>query len=274
MSGIKQLKSKKQSLESINKVTKSMQLISTVKSQKALKDLRDYQTFYKKIENIFKSISSDINFEEKDYTGNLWVIFSSDLGLAGGYNTNIIKLIESNISKDDELIVVGKKLSSVVKHNFNNEAIFIESNLLLKDEISSVVQKIKYSFLTNKKNIKVIYTKFISQLEFVPEIKQILPITKEDLVDQQSLGDKIIEFEPNKEELFKNIINLYVESLIRGFWKEANASEQTSRRVAMENATKNGQDLLDQLSIEFNRSRQAKITQEISEIIGGAEALK
>ncbi len=272
MSGIKQLKSKKKSLESINKVTKSMQLISTVKSQKALKELRDYQIFYKKIEDIFKSISSDVKFDESEYSNNLWIIFSSDLGLAGGYNTNIIKLVESNISKDDELIVIGKKMISVVKNNFNNESIFVEGSELLKSELSSIVQKIKYSFLVNKMNIKVIYTKFISQLEFIPEIQQILPIVSEEV--ENSLGEKIIEFEPNKEELFKNIINLYIESLMRGFWKEANASEQTSRRVAMENATKNGQDLLDQLSVEFNRSRQAKITQEISEIIGGAEALK
>ncbi|BDV02166.1 MAG: ATP synthase gamma chain [Candidatus Hepatoplasma vulgare] len=272
MATIREIGEKKRLIGSINKITKAMELVAISKSRKALELLLQYRSFYQEIYNlVLKTISTDE--EKKDYKGTYWIVFFSDLGLAGGFNSNIMRLINSKIKNEDVIYIVGNKGETLKRTNAKEiYSVISEDFMQVVEEITENV--LNYHFTKNYQ-IKAIYTKYISQLEFVPEEISILPfqeILKNELEPKEEIP-KQIEFEPSKEELFFNIVETYVQSVLVGFYREAKVSEHTSRRIAMENATNNGEDMLRELSILYNRVRQTKITQEISEIIGGAEAL-
>ncbi len=144
--------------------------------------------------------------------------------------------------------------------------------------LPTITTKIKAEHYDENREVKVIYTEFNSQVDFQPVVKQILPIEGIEVHMEKggvSADPKpVIEFEPSKEELLKELESLYIHGFLVGAYRESQASEHTARKNAMENASNNGEELLAKLDIEYNRGRQAKITQEISEIIGGAESLK
>ncbi len=284
MSSLKEIKDKKKSITSINKITKSMQLISIAKSKRAINEMKEYREFYTSLLNIvYKIIDDEKNkIVEENEKNSIWIIFGSDLGLAGSYNSNIIKLAKSSIKKNDKLIIIGEKLFSLKKDK--NDICFSLNDFQKRKNIYKILIRLKESYIDHNMNVNVINTRYISQLEFKPRIFNLLPITKKSFKDLDVFLDrnikktieenKILEFEPSKKDLLKEIVDIYIETSLNSFLKESIASEETSRRVAMENASKNGEDILDELKIKFNRIRQNKITQEISEIIGGAEALK
>lgn len=281
MATSREIKEKRKSVHSINKITKAMQLVSTAKSQKAVRRMREYQQFYQKIIDIVSDISKDTK-QLKEFKGTFWVVIASDLGLAGAYNSNILKTFKANQLKEDKILIIGRKAVSLTnkteiellksrKHS-NEVEFFLSSEILNPDNSSKVISFVKEKYVEKNMRVKVIYTKYVSQLEFQTSIYNLLPI---DLKKEETQDDNLkkIEFEPSKEELLQEIIDTYIESTLIGLFRESLASEHTSRRVAMENASKNGEDMLKELEIKYNRTRQAKITQEISEIIGGAEAL-
>lgn len=200
----------------------------------------------------------------------------SDLGLAGGYNYGILKELNKNIGSKDQVLIIGNKGIAFCKKNKENSECVRLENLLEENQLIELTTRIKTKFHDENMKVNLIYTKFNSQVEFSPEIKTLLPIQKnkiENSEEKNKFPKSIIEYEPNKETLLKELENLYIHSFIINIYKESQASEHTSRKNAMDNATKNGEELLEKLNIEYNRSRQAKITQEISEIIGGAESL-
>jgi F-type H+-transporting ATPase subunit gamma len=282
MAQLKKLKEQQTSIKSINKITKAMKLVSTAKAQKALKRLKGYKNYYLQIGNVVDDIAKDV-LQKKTFKGTTFIFFTSDLGLVGGYNSNIIKLVKKEFNpKTDKLIVIGKKGNSFIKEliakNFPKEKIvsiqsveFVEAK-----NLSSNVRSLLSDYLEKNLKIVCVYTKYISQISFEPSIKTLLPIeiNKNNANNNKDKISSVTEYEPEKEILLKEILSIYLESLLFGYYLESITSEHTSRRVAMENATKNGDDMLKKLSIAFNRERQAKITQEISEVIGGAEALK
>ncbi|NOQ50430.1 MAG: ATP synthase F1 subunit gamma [Mycoplasmataceae bacterium] len=277
MATIRQIKEKQTSIISINKITKAMQLVSTAKAQKAIRALRNYESYYLKVESIVNQIVIGTK-QKSDFKGIYWIAIMSDLGLAGGYNAKIIKLLLSNISAKDEVLVIGLKGKNLEEKLPKNKVTVISVNQVENTSNLSWIQTtIQSAYRDNDLKIKVIYTKFISQIEFEPLIKTLLPI-KIDQEDLEKIPVKktlvLTEFEPDKETLLREIEDTYIQALMIGLHREAQASEQTSRRIAMENATTNGNDLLKELNVAYNRTRQAKITQELSEIIGGAEALK
>ncbi len=270
MASSREIKEKKSSVNSINKITKAMQLVSTAKSQKAVKTMREYNSFFQQVVSIVSKIASGVK-QQEEFENTLWVVLASDLGLAGGYNSNIIKTVKNVLKPNDELLILGQKAFSL-KRSENDITILLEQ-VSDPDNTLKIISTIKNSYEEKNMKVNIVNTEYISQLEFKPRIFQLLPIQiAEETKDEKDLS--VIDFEPSKDELLKQIIDIYIESTLTGMLKESIASEQTSRRVAMENASKNGEDMLKQLEIEFNRTRQAKITQEISEIIGGAEALK
>ena len=270
MGTIREINDKKNSVHSINKITKAMQLVSTVRSQKAVRSMREYHEFYQKIIYIVSQISKGVK-QPGDFKGVFWIIFASDMGLAGGYNSSISKKLKANLKPEDKLLIIGKKAFSLKRSD--EDWTFLSAEVDTSEEITKIISLIKENYIEYNYEIKVINTKYISQLEFSPTIFNLLPI-KVESISEENHKTSLIEFEPSKEELMNEIMDTYIESTIIGLHKESVASEFTSRRVAMENATKNGEELLKTLEIEFNRKRQEKITQEISEIIGGAEALK
>jgi F-type H+-transporting ATPase subunit gamma len=275
MASLKQLKDKQTSVKSIHKITSAMELVATAKSRTATKQLAEYKTYYQKVEEIVATLTSSPDYKVKEeFKGTLYVVYSADMGMAGGYNSNVIKLLNEEFdAKTDKLIVVGNRAATSIKANHPD----LEFKSYRSDELKKpmVLDEITIDILESHYDhdlkVDVIYTRYVSQIDFVATKKTLLPVEKPE-EENNSLSQ--IEFEPSATVVLKEMMDTYIPSVLMGLYKESVASEHSSRRVAMENATSNGEELLGELQVQFNKQRQAKITQELSEISAGSEALK
>jgi F-type H+-transporting ATPase subunit gamma len=275
MASLKQLKDKQTSVKSIHKITSAMELVATAKSRTATKQLAEYKTYYQKVEEIVATLTSSPDYVVKEeYKGTLYIVYSADFGMAGGYNSNVIKLLNEEFdAKKDKLIVVGNRAATSIKANHPD----LEFKSYRSDELKKpmVLDEITIDILESHYDhdlkVDVIYTRYVSQIDFVATKKTLLPVEKPE-EENNTLSQ--IEFEPSATVVLKEMMDTYIPSVLMGLYKESVASEHSSRRVAMENATSNGEELLGELQVQFNKQRQAKITQELSEISAGSEALK
>ncbi|NQX84099.1 MAG: ATP synthase F1 subunit gamma [Mycoplasmataceae bacterium] len=287
MANVQQIKRRRASVESIGKITNAMQLVSTSKSKKAVDLLYHSREYYMEIErmlgNILKQEDKDIfSIGPKDgKDATLWIIVSSNLGLCGSFNSQVFKKFESaKKGKDDQYISIGTKAEAYLKRN--NLEIF-EDFSMLSDILFNAISK-KISQIISRKvkegeisHVKVVYTKYINQITSEPKIFDLYPLTynNKDNDNEETANEKksltSIESEISKKEDLRSFVRFYSSVVLYGLLTESMASEQVSRRVSMENATSNSKELVDKLNIEFNRTRQAMITQQIAEIIGGSE---
>lgn len=278
---LQQTKIRIRSVASTKKITKAMELVATSKLRKA-KDINMKVTPYKN--EVFEIISYCANniidkdykyFNENDVSKSLHIIVTSTLGLCGGYNINITKYVLNNIPKEEDLIVIGSKGINFLKNKgYNIIKAFPElPGLDLKESLSSSLshEVLSQFDMKNYKNINMVYTKFINSLTFEPEKVQLLPLSS--IVEVPDIKKELL-LEPSAEEVLDNLIPFYLTTAIKTLLFESMLSEQASRRTAMENATDNASELEDKLLLEFNKSRQASITQEITEISGAANAIK
>ena len=278
---LQQTKMRIRSVASTKKITKAMELVATSKLRKA-KDLNTQITPYKN--EVFEIISYCANnvtdkdykyFKEKDSDKTLYVVVTSTLGLCGGYNINVEKFVTNLLKENDELIVIGSKGINYFKDKgFNIINKYVElPGLNVKESMSSQIayEVLKEFDLSHYKKVNMVYTKFINSLTFEPTLVQLLPISE--VVDVPNISKELL-LEPSPEEVLDNLIPFYLSTSIKTLIFESMLSEQASRRTAMENATDNASELQDKLLLEFNKSRQAAITQEITEISGAANAIK
>ena len=277
---LQQTKTRIKSVASTKKITKAMELVATSKLRKA-KDLNLQITPYKN--EVFEIISYCANnvddkdykyFNEKDSEKTLYIVVTSTLGLCGGYNIAVEKYASSLLNKNDDLIVIGSKGLNYFKDKVNIIQKYNElPGMDLKENISSrIAYKILKEFDASAyKCVKMVYTKFINSLTFEPMCVQLLPISE--LVEVPKISKELL-LEPSAEEVLDNLIPFYLTTSIKTLIFESMLSEQASRRTAMENATDNASELEEKLLLEFNKSRQASITQEITEISGAANAIK
>ena len=278
---LQQTKMRIRSVASTKKITKAMELVATSKLRKA-KDLNTQITPYKN--EVFEIISYCANnvtdkdykyFKEKDSDKTLYVVVTSTLGICGGYNINVEKFVTNLLKENDELIVIGLKGINY----FNSKGFKIISKyfdlpgLNVKESMSNEIAHdiLKEFDLSHYKKVNMVYTKFINSLTFEPTLVQLLPISE--VVDVPNISKELL-LEPSPEEVLDNLIPFYLSTSIKALIFESMLSEQASRRTAMENATDNASELQDKLLLEFNKSRQAAITQEITEISGAANAIK
>lgn len=278
---LQQTKMRIRSVASTKKITKAMELVATSKLRKA-KDLNTQITPYKN--EVFEIISYCANnvtdkdykyFKEKNSDKTLYVVVTSTLGLCGGYNINVEKFVTNLLKENDELIVIGSKGINYFKDKgFNIINKYVElPGLNVKESMSSQIayEVLKEFDLSHYKKVNMVYTKFINSLTFEPTLVQLLPISE--VVDVPNISKELL-LEPSPEEVLDNLIPFYLSTSIKALIFESMLSEQASRRTAMENATDNASELQDKLLLEFNKSRQAAITQEITEISGAANAIK
>ncbi|RKX67140.1 MAG: hypothetical protein DRP42_01390 [Tenericutes bacterium] len=196
---------------------------------------------------------------------------SSDIGLAGGFNSNIVKEFLREKKPGDEVIAIGKKLhSSLGARNIEHThySLAQAKEVGTQDEISMRLMKAYFE----DTEIKSVYTKYESQIDFKATIKILLPVTISEDDNLETITN--IDFEPSANNILLSMLPLYLSASLNGLIKESEVSEHSARRVAMENATTNGEEIMNDLNVQYNKQRQAKITQEISEIVGGTEALK
>ena len=259
------------------KVTSAMKLVSTVKLKKWKNKMMSNRDYAKELEDatnvvlsFAKKAKTPFNVPNNDTDKNLYIIVSSTLGLCGSYNNNIFKLADVTLKEKDDAIILGNKAISHYQNGaFNHIETFKDySNVSNTKMIDSIIEYIKKEYLAGTyQEVHLIYTSYKNSLVFHPVDYQILPLEME--VEKKEAYPPIME--PNQEALIDVLIPLYIKNSVYAKFLESEVCEQASRSNAMENATKNAEDLLESLQIEFNKARQAAITQEITEIVGASQ---
>lgn len=272
------LKSRIKSVTATKKITGAMELIANAKLQKVRGMMTKNQEYSKALQDMVSDIISahetikNTYLEEKTSPSKIYFVFCSDLGLCGAYNANVTKLVSSIVKQDDQLIVIGKnQYHWFVKNNYHVINEMVGTDELDYMDLKRLIEESMKKFCNNEvSGISVIYTKFINNITFEPAVEGILPFNRE-----ANTSDSVREviFDPKPEIILNSLIPMVVINSIYFRWLQAKTSEQGSRRFAMENATDNANELVDKLVLQYNQARQAAITQEITEIIGGADAL-
>jgi F-type H+-transporting ATPase subunit gamma len=278
--GLIAIKRRMKSVVNTRKITKAMGLVATAKLRKSRTSLTKAQAYNSKFLNIFDEVLNNLQ-EQSIYTSinkgkKLFVTITSESGLCGGYNVSVVnKAVEATrIDKDNTVIlVVGQKgRSHFNRLKYETTAEYVDvSDIPTVKEANTIADHIIN--LYKKKEISevyIVYTKFISSVKLEPEVEKLLPIeTVEGVGYKQDIA-----FEPSAEECFDYMVEQYIKQQIYVCLANAKCSEHSSRMNAMDGATKNANDILGKLTLKYNRIRQSSITQEISEIVGGAEAQK
>ncbi|HSN65274.1 MAG TPA: ATP synthase F1 subunit gamma [Fusibacter sp.] len=282
-SSTRDIKRKIRSVNSTMQITKAFELVSTAKLKRARDRMDITKPYFDTIQTAVHDIlSSDKSIKSKFVTSDvsknpLYIVVTSDRGLCGGYNINAIKkALETARTYDNpKFIAVGKKsfdLLNQMGYNIIDSFLYISE----KPEFShaSQVARAAMTLLETGEvdSIHFVYTRFISTMTQTATDLLLLPIERPVL--SEDTKTEIVNYEPSAEEVLRYIIPKYVESTIFGGLIESSASEQAARRLAMESASDNAEEIIEDLTLYYNRARQAAITQEISEIVGGAEALK
>ena len=273
------IKSRIKSVTGAYKVTSAMKLVSTVKLKQWKNKMlanKDYTTQLNEVVDLLlmfskKNNSTFMKINERAKK-KLYVIISSTLGLCGSYNTNIFKVSDAKISKDDDAIILGQKgITRYSKGEFKIISGF-EENSSLTDKV--LVNKIKKYILNQYlkgiySEIHIIYSEYKNSLVFLAKDYMLLPF----IANTEESNEYPPIFEPSVDELVDKLIPFYLETCLYSKLLESAVCEQAARSNAMENATNNAKDLLDELHIEFNKARQGAITQEITEIVAAAKAM-
>ena len=266
------------SVKSTKKITEAMELVATVKLKKFKNKMEANQFYVREIEDIishlFGVLQSDENPYLKDGKGdkNLVVVINSNLGLCASYNSNIYNFVLQNLDKaKDTILTIG------IKGELNYE----RESFQLDKSYSFVNEKLDYSdivklgrflhseFISGKyKSVKLVYTKYINSLRFEPTLVNLFPIVEEGKAP--SVGYEPI-YDPDIKTLIEELVPIWLTSSLYQKLIESTVSEQASRRTAMENANDNADELIDKLTIDFNKARQAAITQEILEVVSGQQ---
>ena len=254
-----------------------MKLVSTVKLKKWKSKMlanKEYTNHIDEIARVVFSSTENSNnpfFEERKTDKNLYIVLSSTLGLCGAYNNNIFRLADAKIKEKDDAILLGNKAISHYKDgSFTHIETFKEySNVADEKMINSIVEFIKNEYLKGTyQEVHIIYTSYKNSLVFHPVDFTLIPLKLEK--DEMSAYPPIME--PNQETLINTLIPFYLKNSVYAKFLESEVCEQAARSNAMENATKNAEELLENLQIEFNKARQGAITQEITEIVGASQS--
>lgn len=272
------IKARIRSVDSTKKITKAMQLVasSKLKKQKAyMEENREYAYYLKEIvSDILSSLEhSPHPFLQKREGKTCTIVFTSDMGLCGGYNANILRMLEHDITKEEDIIMIGGRGSTwlarrdyhVIKELHNLEDECYSELCSIADEVLRLYREGEIA------SIRILYTKFVNSVTFHPTLESILPVTQ---VEQKKKQNALTQFEPKGDGILDSLIPMYVRSLLYSYFLETKTSEQASRRMAMESATDNAEEVKATLELKYNQARQAAITQEITEIVGGVNALE
>lgn len=282
--GMRDIKRRIRSISNTKQITKAMELVSSAKLRRRREKLEKtrpyYNTIVRSINNILASTSGIRHpfLEKREVKKSAYIVITADRGLCGGYNNNVIKLALQNIkSRENTVIVaVGQKARDYFKRKgYNIVGEFIHISEKPEYSHATAIGDIVIDLYKKKEidEVNVVYTQFESTISQVPKIMKLLPA--ENVMEKEKRKKTtLMEYEPSPEEVLDYLIPKYIHSVIYGAMIEASASEQAARRNAMESATDNAEDMIENLKLSYNRARQASITQEIAEIVGGAEALK
>ena len=280
MAGVstKEIKNRIRSMESTRQITKAMEMVAASKLRRAqaqvLSSRPYFETLYSAINDIVDSNRdfSSMYLQKQPQSKVMFIVIAGDRGLAGGYNSNVLRLVEQQIQgKDAEVLPIGKKAVDFFRSRripAFTEGYAEAAEVSIGDCFSIAKQLCKAFREGSYSEIHVAYTNFESMLSQSPQSMQLLPLEKPQADPNGKYGGII--YEPSSEEVFDAIIPEYLGAQLYGALCESRAPEQAARRTAMDNATQNAEEMIADLSLKFNRARQAAITQEITEIVAGS----
>lgn len=272
------IKARIKSINATKKITGAMNLISNVKLQKERAKLERRMTYTKELRSLVEKIfNSEHNFEHAYFNENnvdkKYVLFiCSDLGMCGAYNSNLFKYLLENVKATDYLHVIGTNLYKKIE-NLDFE---IQNEMITSDGLEYLDLKefadIAIDLFLNKEvnSIEIIYTRFVNTVSFECEKIKLLPMPYD--YDDNNIKEYLY-LEPKPIDVLETIVPMMIRNSFYSIYVEAKTAEQGSRRLAMENATDNAEELVEKLTLQYNQARQAAITQEITEIVSGADAL-
>ena len=282
MAGVstKDIKNRIRSMESTKQITKAMEMVAASKLRQAQNRITASRPYFEILSNTI----SDIVATNRDFTSPylrqkavsrvLYVIIAGDRGLAGGYNSNVMKLAVANMEgKEATVLPIGKKAVDYFRskgYSLLSDS-YAEAAEVGVGDCFSIAKLLSREYLAgNFDEIQIVYTTFVSVLSQTASIRQLLPLVPE---EREAPSSRCVTlYEPEPEEVFASIVPEYLGGIVYGALCESRCAEQAARRTAMDSATSNAEDMIADLSLKYNRARQAAITQEITEIVAGAEA--
>ena len=280
-SNMKAVKLRMKSIESTMQITRAMQLVAASKLRKAKEKADNTRPSFGILRNTLIDISkrntefTSVYSKASDSPRWLYVVIAGDRGMAGGYNSNLFKkMVELSQGRDYDVLPLGKKTVEYYKRR--NITVLTEAFAEVADinmgDCFSIANIICEVFRKgNYGHIALVYTGFVSMLTQRPDQTSLLPLSDFREAEREEESSGIILYEPDSETVFDAVVPQYLAALIYGAMNESIASELAARRTAMDAATKNAGEMLDKLALYYNRARQASITQEITEIVAGAE---
>lgn len=277
----KDIKNRIKSVENTGQITKAMELVATSKLRRAKLKVETARPFFEILQDTLEDIKantrdfSSVFTKKREVKKTCVIVIGGDRGLAGGYNVNVFKKAKEIMGENDSVVFpVGKKALEY----YEKQGVEIISDIY--PETDDVAISHCYSigkFLADEfkkgsfDRLVVVYTKFVSMLTQEPCADEILPLIKEG--QEKPSGRQLTIYEPSAENVFEKVVPQYISGVIYSAICESLASEHAARRTSMESASKNASAMIDELTLKYNRARQAAITQEITEIVSGAETL-
>ena len=294
MPSLDDLKKRIGSVKSTQKITKAMKMVAAAKLRRAQESAESSRPYSDSMKDLIESISkgysptsTDRNLltgDEKDQT-HLLILFTSERGLCGGFNSTVTKALKDKIkelennNKNIKIICVGKKGYDILKRQFSEKITDVIDMRAVKSvsyiDAKNIADKIIKMFFDGDFDVcSIFYNKFKSVISQIPTEQQVIPVVNDnDNEAENEKKDDFFEFEPGESEILEELLPLNFTIQIFKALLESAASEQGARMSAMDNASRNASDMIDNLTLFYNRSRQAVITKELIEIISGAEAL-
>lgn len=279
MANLRELRTRVSSIKNIQRVTNAMQLVAAARMRRAQEAITAARPYAQQLDRVLQQLSGSVDpsshplFIDRGDARSVYVVVSSDRGLCGGFNTNVCRTGFGKVQADDSVITVGRK----ARNFFGNRNVTVANDHadvfreLSFAQAVTIADDLKGQFLAGTfDRVFLVYNEFVSVAIQQPVVEQLLPI-----VPQATEGSSSEEylFEPSPEVLLNTLVPRHINFQVWRALLESNAGEQASRMRAMDNATKNAGELIEDLTREMNKERQASITLELMDIIGGAEAV-
>ncbi|ARJ27018.1 ATP synthase F1 subunit gamma [Staphylococcus lugdunensis] len=288
MASLKEIDGRIKSTKKMKQITKAMNMVSSSKLRRAEKNTKQFQPYMEKMQDAITAIagansnSSHPMLRPREVHRTGYLVITSDKGLAGAYSANVLKKLVNDITSkhadasEYSIVALGQIGVDFLKtrnYDIEDSLVNVPDQPSFKSIQSIAKHAIDLYTEGHIDELKIYHSHYVSVLENKPTVKQVLPLSQEDSSQGQGQMSSY-EFEPDKEAILSVILPQYVESLIYGTILDAKASEHAARMTAMKNASDNATELIDDLSLEYNRARQAEITQQITEIVSGSAALE
>ena len=291
MPSLKDLKNRIGSVKSTQKITSAMKMVAAAKLRKAQEQAIASRPYCSSMEKIVSSLANKLidNAPEllkgkKEIKKQLLVVFSADRGLCGGFNGSISRAVKLEVKKskdlgiETKLLFVGRKSADTLKKDFQQHIVEIvtgnSTNPIYSDALSISSKIVDLYQRDEFGSCKIIFNKFVSAITQEVTLKSLIPIeTNNEDASNNNQVNSVYEYEPSEEVILGELLNKNIATQLFSAQMESTASELAARMTAMDNATRNAGDLIDRLTLQYNRTRQAFITKELIEIISGAEAL-